>query len=337
MRAYEFIIEARIAKTFNQKDIDDVKAAYDEKMSYEDIATVTGLSVSDVSNILTRFYGDRPRRTVFNKAFSQRDIDDVKSAYDQGYSYDDIATMLDLPRNDVNVILGRYYLDRSRRRTHGKEYTQRDIDDVKWAYDNGESYERIAAMLGVDKNDVSVMLNKYYPERKRRAEHLASVLTADDKEKIIFSFADGENINNIAKKIGIAPSLVRKVVSDELGADEFKNELTRRRSLPGARITNKVKPEMISVMRSAYKQGKSPQEISDMLDNVISHSTVYNVLQKQEDWPELRAEWERNRIPVRHEGPVMTKVFKSGVRDPYGRKGPSDRNRSGVNWPKYGE
>ncbi len=332
MRAYEFIFEARIAKTYDQKDIDDVKAAYDEKMSYEDIAAVTGLPVNDVTNILTRHYGDRPRRNVFNKAFSQRQIDDVKTAYDDGRSYEEIAHTLGLSKNDINVIMKRYYDDRPRRRRHGLEYTERDINDVKWAYDQGHSYEDIARQIGVEKSDVSVMLDRYYPERKRRAEHLASALTADDKNSIILSFAGGKDVALIANDFGIAPSLVKKVVSDEFGAEEFKNELARRRSLPGRKITNKVKPEMIPIMRAAYKQGKSTEEIADMLDNVITSTTVYKTLQKQPDWEDLRAEWERNRVPVRHEGPATTRVFRSGWGGASGVKGPSSKHRSPAKW-----
>lgn len=199
-----------------------------------------------------------------------------------------------------------------------KEYEQRDIDDVKYAYDQGSTYDEIARLIGLPFNDVSNILTQYYPERKRRAEHLKSALTDADKEKIVYSFMDGKEINVIADDIGIAPSLARLVLRDALGQEEVDQELNRRRTMPGTRIRNKVTPEMLEIIRSQYVDGKSPVDISIALNGVVGPTAVYHTLRKQPDWSDLRLKWEQRRKAVRHRGPAMKKVTRPGTPTGFG-------------------
>lgn len=207
-----------------------------------------------------------------------------------------------------------------------KEYSPRDIEDVKWAYDQGNSYDEISRMTGIDRMDVNNILGRYYPERQRRKEHLKSALTDDDKAAIVYAFMDGAEIRTVADDIGIAPSLVKLVLYDALGEEEVKNELDRRRTVPGARIRNKVTSDMIPVMRAGYEAGKSPHEIADDLGKVVGYATVLRTLRSQPDWTELRAKWEAHRREVRHSGPTTTKIYRPGTIGNLQHKGPGSKH-----------
>lgn len=219
----------------------------------------------------------------------------------------------------------------------GKVYSQRDIDDVKWAYDQGDSFEQISAMTGISPNDITNILGKHYPERKRRREHLLSALLPSDIEKILDMFYDNIPISTIADEIGVAASTVKLAISDNFGKDALDAELDRRRATPKLSMRNKVTPEFMDVMRKEYVQGRTPAEISELLGRVISHSTVLKYLQKEPDWEELRAKWEDRHRAVRHEPVATTRIVRPGTDGVQGIQGPSSRQRSGVQWQKYGE
>ncbi len=213
-----------------------------------------------------------------------------------------------------------------------KEYSDRDIADVKWAYDQGHPYHEISALTGMDVNDVSNILTRHYPERKRRAEHLKGALIDSDIEDIVMKFADGKPIAHIADEYGVSPSVVTSVITDQFGDDVLKSELDRRRATPGTKMKNKVTPDMIEVMRREYAKGKSSTEISDMLGNVISYGAVDDHLRKQPDWNELRDAWEKSRVGIRRAAQATTKIYRAGARDNLRSKGPSTRHTYGVRW-----
>ena len=198
-----------------------------------------------------------------------------------------------------------------------RQISQRDIDDVKYAYDQGHPYTEIANLLGMSVNDVTSILTKYYPERKRRAEHMAKALTTDDKVQITLAFADGKTMAEISDEMGIAPSLVRSVITGELGDEEVKQELARRRSTPRVQIRDKITPDMLEKIRTAFADGKSPAEISVDLDTVVSHGAIYQVLKNQPDYEQLKAKWRERRRAVKHPGPAMKTISRAGAIRPF--------------------
>lgn len=219
----------------------------------------------------------------------------------------------------------------------GKVYSQRDIDDVKWAYDQGDSFEEISAMTGIAYNDVSNILTRHYPERKRRREHLKSALLTSDIEKILDLFAENMPISRIADEIGVAASTVQLAIADTFGKDALDAELARRRATPGLRMRNKVTPEIMDIMRREYAQGKTPNEISELLGRVISYATVLNYLRKEPDWEDLRAKWEERNRAVRHAPVATTRVYRGGTGGNERLKGPGSSHRYGVQWQRTRE
>jgi IS30 family transposase len=207
-----------------------------------------------------------------------------------------------------------------------KQYEPRDIEDIKYAYDQGYSYEDIANMIGTTRNDVGNMLNRYYGGRERRAEHLGGALTTDDKVAITLAFADGQTISEIAADMGIPPSLVRSVLTSQWGIDTVKDEMKVRRSTPHTRVKDKVTNDMIQVMRDEYSEGKSPVDIANKLGNVVSHSTVLRTLKLQPDWNALRAKWEARRRAIRHAAQASTKISRPGTIGNLRSKGPGSKH-----------
>jgi predicted transcriptional regulator len=207
-----------------------------------------------------------------------------------------------------------------------KQYDQRDIDDIKFAYDQGYSYEDIAKMIGTSKIDVANMLRKYYGGRERRSEHLGGALTLDDKVAITLAFADGQTMSEIAADMGIPPSLVRSVLTSQWGIDTVKDEMKKRRETPGTKVRDKVTDDMIKVMRDEYADGKSPADIADKLGNIISHSTVLRTLRLQPDWAELRAKWQARRKAIRQAAPKTTNIYRAGTIGNLRSKGPGTKH-----------
>jgi transposase len=213
-----------------------------------------------------------------------------------------------------------------------KEYSERDINDVKWAYDEGHTYQEISALLGMHVNDITNVLTRFYPERKRRAEYLRGALIDSDIEHIIMSFADGAPIAHIADDLGVSASVITAVIKDQFGDDVLQSELDRRRATPGTRMRNKMTPEMMEIIRREYVDGKSSEAISDMLGNVISYGAIDTWLRKQPDWPELRTRWEERRRAIRLSGPVTRKKTWTGEPGNQRSRAPKSRMSYGVRW-----
>lgn len=212
------------------------------------------------------------------------------------------------------------------------EFTAKDIQDVKDGYDANLTYAEIANIVQLPVVTVSNILTNHYPGRKKRNQQLEKALTDEDRVKILYTFADGGNVFNISKQMGISQSLTRKVLRTALGQEEFAREMAMRRlSTKRLRLHNKVTPEMIQFMRDEYVSGKGSEEIADMIGN-ITYSTVDMHMRQQPDWPELRAKWEERRKSVKHLGPATTKKIRSGEVGNQHQRGPNNRTAYRVDW-----
>lgn len=210
-----------------------------------------------------------------------------------------------------------------------KVYDQRDIDDVKYAYDQGHTYADIAKLLDLSVNDVSNILTRQYPGRERRAEHLGSALTMDDKVAITLAFADGKTIDSIAHDLGIAQSLVRSVLRGEWGDDTVDQELSARRTTPGLQISHKITTDMMAKMREMYADGKGPTEISIALDAVVTPTSIIHALRKQEDYDQLRAKYDARRKARKQAAQKTATIYRPGTIGNLRSKGPGSRHMYG--------
>lgn len=212
------------------------------------------------------------------------------------------------------------------------EFTAKDIQDVKDGYDANLTYAEIANIVQLPVVTVSNILTTHYPGRKKRNQQLEKALTDEDRVKILYTFADGGDVFNISKQMGISQSLTKKVLRTALGQEEFAREMAMRRlSTKRLPLNNKVTPEMIQFMRDEYVLGKGSEEIADMIGN-ISYSTVDMHMRRQPDWPELRAKWEERRKSVKHLDPATTKKIRSGEVGNQHQRGPNNRTAYRVDW-----
>jgi hypothetical protein len=219
----------------------------------------------------------------------------------------------------------------------GKRLDQDIIDLVKIYSDEGKKSAEIAKDLNLSVHSVAGILQRHYLERKNKRLMLARALNNDDKQEMVSKFKNGDDLRQVGRSYGIDGNAVIDIVKNILGQEEYNNEIKRRQSTIGKRVSHKITPEMMGIMRNLYVQGKKLQDISDYFNNIIGATAVIHAMERQPDYAELRAKRDENTRKVKH-SPVATTGFTRPGEIGVGRiKGPGSGHRSGVNWPKYGE
>ena len=94
--------------------------------------------------------------------------------------------------------------------------------------------------------------------------------------------------------------------------------------------------KILNKIKELYVAGNTLRDISAHFDNLINHHSVHAAMKRQPDYAELRAKRDERTRKVKHEPVATTKIHRPGVIDPQGVHGPNSRQRSGVDWPKYG-
>jgi hypothetical protein len=214
---------------------------------------------------------------------------------------------------------------------------QEVIDQVKAAYDNGYSYPKIAKTLGIGYNDVSMILSYYYQDRPRRTIKLAGALEPDDIEHIVSTFQNGGKPDQIVKSMGISADLVMSILYKNLGKEYVDDEISRRRQTPGQAISFKLTPELKKQARELYITGMPLTSIAVELGDVVRYQNIDRFIKREPDFDELKAK-RYERLRKIKTGPIATTTIKRPGRiGAQSIKGPNSPDRSGVNWPKYGE
>lgn len=254
---------------------------------------------------------------------SQDVIDSVKAKWDEGKTPIQIANELGFKREKVINILSRYYPDRP-----GKSrLDQETIDLVKLDWDSGKTPKEIAANLNIDLRTVGGILNRYYPDRGGKRIEFAKALNDEDKANMVIAFMDGKSPTEISSEYDLSSSTIVGILKDRLG-QEYEVEMSRRRTLPGEKISGKMTPEMLDTAIYMYRQGKSTELIADKLGNV-EPTSIYNRLKRLSNWPEIRADYERFG-KIRQPKQASTNIYRSGVIGNRQHKGPGSKNTSGM-------
>jgi hypothetical protein len=143
--------------------VQQVKQAYDNNLTYPQIANKLNITLAQVERILSTYYRDRPRR---QSPKSQEFVQKMKNLYDQGVTLPKMAAELGgITTQALERLLGHYYPDRQPRITRTPAEF---IDQVKQLYDQGLSYKVIARKLGVSPVKVNKTLERWYSNRRRR-------------------------------------------------------------------------------------------------------------------------------------------------------------------------
>jgi hypothetical protein len=217
-----------------------------------------------------------------------------------------------------------------------RTYDQDTIDLVKMSWDKGNTPAQIAKDLGLPNKAVTNILFRHYPSRIRLQYNIASALTTDDHNDITSRFLNDESMTEISNDYSISPKSIQKVLKNKLGIDKYNTEMAKRKTEPGNVIHNKITPAMLVKIRELYAAGKTLAYISDHFDNVIGISAIHTAMGRQPDYAELRAKRDERTRKVKHSPVATTNKTPAGIVDNQRLRGPGSRQRSGVDWPKYG-
>ena len=217
-----------------------------------------------------------------------------------------------------------------------RKYDQATIDLVKNAWDSGKQPKAIAADLGLPIRVVNHLLNREHTSREEKRLQLARALTGDDKNTIVSRFLNNDTVKNISQEYGISVNVTTNILKNKLGVDGFTAELEKRKATPKTHINNKINPDMLAKMRELYVNGKTLVDIANYFDIKIDHKSVINAMKRQPDYAELRAKRDEITRKVKHEPVATTKIHRPGTIGNNRLKGPSNRQTTGVDWPKYG-
>lgn len=218
------------------------------------------------------------------------------------------------------------FIVEGRPQTHDQDV----IDLVKLAWDEGLTVPEIVTDLGLPKNTVNDILQRYYPTRQKRVLHLAKALTDKERADIASKFLNGENAADLARMYGISPRGADLNIKNIIGVDRYNDELAKRRSAAGIRVNNKVTPEILAKIKELYIAGKTLNDISIHLDNLIEPGTVRRVMLRQPDYAEIRAQRDERLRKIKHSPVATTKITRAGEIGTPSHKGPGGRHAYGM-------
>ena len=264
MRAWEFIAEA---KTYTQRQIDDVKSAYDQGYTTEDTAKLLDIGYMDVKRILDRHYPERtskprPKRIQHN----QPEIDKIKAAWDRGMRPQEISRTLNIPRHRVNAILQYNYPDRPNKQSLEKYTAPDQLSDSNKAsivahWRQGASLTKLAQQYNMHPSYVRTVVQSVVPDDEYAAWsdkqlYAKRAIGKDDVPKIVDAYLNGKEIRDIAKDYGVNYNAIKYHL--------MQQGMTQAPSTKS--FAYDVGPQDIDKMVNMRKAGKSAQQIADIMN-----------------------------------------------------------------------
>jgi hypothetical protein len=213
------------------------------------------------------------------KTYTQQQIDDVKSAYDQGYTTDDSAKLLDLGYTDVKRILDRYYLERTTKpRPKRILQNQPEIDKIKAAWDTGMRPQEISKTLNIPRDRVVAILQNNYSDRpnKQSLEKYTAPeeLSDADKATMVAQWRQGVSLAKLAQRYSMHPSLARILIQSLVSSDEY-SAWSDKQTYAKRAIGKDDVPKIVD----AYLNGKDIRDIAK--DYGVNYNAIKYHLMKQ--------------------------------------------------------
>jgi len=211
--------------------------------------------------------------------YTQQQIDDVKAAYDQGYTTEDTAKLLDIGYMDVKRILDRHYTERtSKPRPKRIQHNQPEIDKIKAAWDRGMRPQEISKTLNIPRHRVNAILQYNYPDRPNKQSlekyTVPAELSDTDKASIIAHWRQGMSLTKLAQQYNMHPSYVRTVVQSVVPDDEYAAWTAKQ-------VTNKraISKDDVPKIVDAYLNGKEIRDIAK--DYGVNYNAIkYHLMQQ---------------------------------------------------------
>ena len=299
-----------------QDILDVIKANRDSGKTTKDSADELGMSVSRLRTILQRYYTDREKK---QHPIDKDTIELVKLYWDDGNTQTQIANSLGLNPTQVSRILLKYYPDRTNK---AAPVDKKTIELVKAAWDQGKSPTEIASQLNLKNKFVDSILLRFYPDRSNKVVQWSLALSDDDKKKIAADFLDGKPVLALTNEYGVSSASIVSVLQQQLGNENYKNEIEKRKATPGVRAKNKLSSTQLAKIRDMYANGVTILDIITYFDGVVSAATIERNMLKQPDYAELRAKRDERKRKINTGSVATTKIHRPGVIDPQGYKGP---------------
>lgn len=263
MRAWEFIAEA---KTYTQRQIDDVKSAYDQGYTTEDSAKLLDLSYTDVKRILDRYYSERTSKPRPKRILqTQPEIDKIKAAWDSGMRPQEISKALNIPRDRVVAILQNNYSDRPNKQSLEKYTAPDQLSDADKAtmvaqWRQGASLAKLAQQYNMHPSYVRTVVQSVVPDDEYAAWsdkqlYAKRAIGKDDVPKIVDAYLNGKEIRDIAKDYGVNYNAIKYHL--------MQQGMTQAPSTKS--FAYDVGPQDIDKMVNMRKAGKTMQQIADIM------------------------------------------------------------------------
>lgn len=210
--------------------------------------------------------------------YTPQQIDDVKAAYDQGYTTEDTAKLLNLSYSDVKRILDRHYPERtSKPRPKRILKNQPEIDKIKAAWDQGMRPQEISKTLGIPRPRVLMILQQHYPDRpNRQIERWTAPeqLPASQQTDIIAQWRQGTSLSKLAQQFKLLPTTLRDFVRSNVPDDEYN-----ARSIQQTTTKRAIGKEDIPKIVDAYLNGRMIKDIAK--DYGVNYNAIkYHLMQQ---------------------------------------------------------
>jgi len=186
-----------------------------------------------------------------------RIIQDVKDAYDMGYTAEQSAELLGLTFSAVKRILQAHYADRDRSQRERKPHAMADA--VMQRLKQGQHRRMISKDLGISLQDINSLLQQHYPDREGKRElkkGRIDALSDQDKQDIITIWRGGKSLADIARQYDLNPVLLSAMIKSLVGQDEINQRLqsagTHKHAISADDIPNIIK---------AYQSGRTVGDI----------------------------------------------------------------------------
>lgn len=228
----------RVKKRVPRSDVDveQLKQLVDQGKTHKEIADIMGLPSNVVMSLVKSRYKDRARKFTPVKMTPER-LQDIKDAYDLGYSLKEMGQLFNTSGAQIGNILTKYYPERKPRLVHvAKAATQEDKAAAFELWNNGIGIRGIAKKIGVDADAIKNWLADQYgqdavdQEQERRKTiggsslRMPNKVTPEMKEKMRKLYVTGMILRDIADALDnvVDPRTVLAAMSREPDFEELK-------------------------------------------------------------------------------------------------------------------
>lgn len=281
-----------------------------------------GLSIEEIKSELNENISLERISIIIKK---QEQIDKIIELYCQGKTKKEISKILETNEQTVINKLRKLENIEEIETEHIKNSNRTIVNDkiietMIQLYRRGDTAAEIGKVLGCSELTVSRRLKKLENWEEIREEHTKNynktnqttgkrtIVTPEATDKIVELYRQGLSAKKIAEITNYGETTIGRCISKQPNKSEL--EIEHKSNLKIKSITPKIENEIVEL----YKQGKSTQEISKIID--ISPDRILKKLRDNEAWDEIEKEHTQNQkiITITPEiTNTMIELYKQGI------------------------